>query len=176
MKFRTLLVLMMFPGIPSLVGATVEQPKSLFSSGGARLAGGIHEVNANLGDVFTGVSWDLTTEVQHGFWTTPKGQVVGVEGPRVTFIHFLAPAQPNPSRNITSIEYGLPAESEVSLNVYDVSGRLVRQLVNGNLNAGVFRQSWNLRTDTGVRVRSGMYFFRLSTRTFTAVRKVVVLE
>lgn len=162
--------------IGSTALAQVQQDKSLVSAGGSLMTGGTIQLNANLGDVIAGVSTTGTTEVQHGFWTSPENQVIGVEGPRVTFVFFLNQAQPSPSRHATTIEFGLPIESHVIINIYDVSGRLVRQLVNGNMHAGVFRQTWNLRTDDGVRVRSGLYFFQLSTRTFTAARKVVVLK
>lgn len=169
------MLIALYIGSPAL--AQVQQDKSLVSTGGSLMTNGTTQLNANIGDVFTGVSWGGTTEVQHGFWTSPENQVIGVEGPQVTFVHFLAPAQPNPAQASTTIEFGLPVEEQaVTLNIYDVSGRLVRQLVSGNMHAGVFRQTWNLRTDASVRVRSGMYFSQLSTRTFTAVRKVVVLE
>lgn len=160
----------------SSVHAATVLDKSVISAGGSLMTNGTTQLSANLGDVIAGVSTTGTTEVQHGFWTTPENQVIGVEGPRVTFVFFLNQAQPSPSRHATTIEFGLPIESHVIINIYDVSGRLVRQLVNGNMHAGVFRQTWDLRTNAGVRVRSGLYFFQLSTRTFTAARKVVVLK
>ncbi|MBI4089925.1 MAG: T9SS type A sorting domain-containing protein [Candidatus Kerfeldbacteria bacterium] len=163
--------------IGSTAHSQVQQDKFLVSAGGQLMTDGTTTINANLGDVITGVSWTGTTEVQHGFWTSPENQVIGVDGPKLTLVFYLSQAQPNPAGSSTVIEFGLPIEEQdVTLNVYDVSGRLVRQLVNGNLNAGVFRQTWDLRTDAGVRVRSGLYFSRFTTRTFTAVRRVVVLD
>ncbi|MBI4426568.1 MAG: T9SS type A sorting domain-containing protein [Candidatus Kerfeldbacteria bacterium] len=170
------LVITAFLAASTASGQTV-QPKSLFSSGGQLMTDGATQVNANLGDVFTGVSFGGTTEVQHGFWTSPENQVIGVDGPKLTLVFYLSQAQPNPARTSTTIEFGLPVEEPVvTLNIYDVSGRLVRRLFNGKMNAGVFRQTWDLRNDAGTRMPAGLYFSRLTASSFRAVRKIVVIN
>ncbi len=71
------------------------------------------------------------------------------------------PARPNPFAAETEIAYSLPAPARLTLRVFDVSGRLVRTLVNGPAAAGVGRVTWNGKDDFGRQARSGIYFVRL---------------
>jgi len=87
--------------------------------------------------------------------------------------YFLGPAAPNPSRGSVEISYGLPVESPVVLKVYDVSGRVVRTLVSGREKAGYHEVVWDGRVEGGKRVGSGVYFYRLTAGSFSAVRKLV---
>ncbi len=75
----------------------------------------------------------------------------------------LAQNAPNPVRDGTSIDFSLAKTSHVDLSIFDVSGRLVRALVSGEQTAGVHTTSWNGADDSGVRVASGVYLYRLST-------------
>lgn len=159
--------------------AQTEQPKSLLSAGGARMTGGIYEVNANFGDVISGISLTPggTSIAEHGFWAGNIHQLLDVnDQPRVTFIEFLGTAVPNPALRSTAFELGFPKSDRVTLRIYDVSGRLVAELMNGQVHAGVFRTAWDLRTDSGVRAESGIYFARLTTSLRSFVQRVVVLE
>ncbi len=61
------------------------------------------------------------------------------------------------------LEYSLPAPARVSLQVFDVNGRLVRTLVDQDAAAGEFRAQWDGRTEDGGRARTGLYFARLAT-------------
>jgi len=81
---------------------------------------------------------------------------------------------PNPFNPVTRIRFGLSSAGEVSLRVYDVSGRLVRTLVEGPLAAGPHGSSWDGRDDRGRPVSSGIYFLRLQRGSFVKVRKMVL--
>ena len=69
---------------------------------------------------------------------------------------------PNPFRGTTVITYALPAPSEVTLTIHDVTGRLVRTLESGRLPAGVHRHDWDARDESGGTVPAGVYFSRLT--------------
>ncbi len=83
-------------------------------------------------------------------------------------VNFLASAVPNPSRGTVSIQWGLSSAARVDLSVFDVLGRRVRRLAEGNQGAGQKIAVWNGRDDRGQRVASGLYLVRLQlgTRTF----------
>jgi hypothetical protein len=83
--------------------------------------------------------------------------------------------QPNPFGPATRIEYVIPAASEVSLAVYDVSGRVVRQLDVGPRNAGQHAVDWDGRDSGGRRVAAGTYFYRLAAGEWMLTRKMTVL-
>jgi hypothetical protein len=88
----------------------------------------------------------------------------------------LAACRPNPFRSGTSIGYQLPAAGNVSLQVYDVTGRTVRTLRNGFQKPGVYTASWNGRDERGRDVPKGVYFYRLDTPGFTDVKKAVLVR
>lgn len=71
-------------------------------------------------------------------------------------------AFPNPFNPTTTIAYGLPKAGLVSLRIYDLSGRLVRDLVAGEMRtAGRHEETWDGRDASGRRAASGTYFCRI---------------
>jgi hypothetical protein len=85
-------------------------------------------------------------------------------------------AYPNPSSPEARIEYVVPEAGRVLLEVYDVSGRLVRVLEDGESARGVFVASWDGRDASGTDVASGVYFLRLKTDALTASAKTVLVR
>jgi len=83
---------------------------------------------------------------------------------------------PNPFRGGTDISYQLPSFTHVSLRVYDVSGRLVRILKDGEEPAGFYTAVWDRKDERGRDVASGVYFYRYVTPLFEETRKMVVLR
>ena len=83
----------------------------------------------------------------------------------------LKPAYPNPFNPVTTFEYGLPNATNVSLVVYDISGRVISELVNGELDAGYHSVQWN-----AFAFSSGIYFVQLQTQEFSTVRKLLLLK
>jgi hypothetical protein len=86
----------------------------------------------------------------------------------------LASCSPNPFRNHTQINYALPSAGNVSLRVYDVTGRTVRTLASGHQKAGSYSVNWDARDNRGKQVPYGVYFYRLDTPGFRSVKKAVV--
>jgi len=76
---------------------------------------------------------------------------------------------PNPSNGETVINYSLSKSSRVNLSLFDVNGRLVKVLVNGVKEAG----SHTVRLNGG-SLTAGVYFYRLQTGNFSAVKRMVV--
>lgn len=73
----------------------------------------------------------------------------------------LQSAMPNPFNPQTTIRFSLPTAGRAQLSVYDMSGRLVRTLVNEHLAAGEHAVPWLGRNDRGREVASGVYLYRL---------------
>ncbi|UCE26907.1 MAG: zinc-dependent metalloprotease [Candidatus Coatesbacteria bacterium] len=86
----------------------------------------------------------------------------------------LAQNSPNPVTNDTSIRFSIPEAGRVSLGVYDLTGRKVITLYDGDANAGEHELEWDLRGDRGVRVAPGVYLYRLMAGGENVVRKMVV--
>jgi hypothetical protein len=104
------------------------------------------------------------------------GAISGVDGtPEVAGVEFMG-AVPNPFNPMTYISYSLPGTEKVSLKVYDVSGRLVRDLVDGPRSAGLHRERWDGRDGTGRSVASGVYFARLKVGAESQLRQMLLLR
>ena len=88
----------------------------------------------------------------------------------------LSTAVPNPFRRVTEIQLDLPASSAVRLRVYDVSGRLVRTLIEQPLGPGRYRVTWDGRDSGGRSVASGMYFYHAEASGLSSTRRVVRLK
>jgi hypothetical protein len=84
---------------------------------------------------------------------------------------------PNPFNPTTTIRYDVPrGGADVNITVYDVSGRLVRELVNEHRAPGNWSVEWNGEDDRGARVASGVYFYRMRAGEFVETRKMVLLK
>jgi hypothetical protein len=91
-------------------------------------------------------------------------------------------SMPNPSASSTTIRYDLPVVSRVRIVVYDITGRVVKVLVDEAEEAGYRSIVWDGRDSGGRDVTSGVYFYKLTSRTnslkkdFTATRKLILLR
>lgn len=84
---------------------------------------------------------------------------------------------PNPFNPSTEISFRVPdGGSNVTLSIYDVSGRRIRTLVDGYEPAGTRTVTWFGRDDHGQSVASGTYFYQLTAPSFTEKRKMVLLK
>ena len=117
-----------------------------------------------------------TTDIRNAFLSVEL--TVGDVRPQETV---LAQNFPNPFNPETWIPYQLSASTEVSIQIYDVSGRLVRTLDLGWQPVGSYMTPssaayWDGRNAVGERVASGIYFYTLQTSDFAATRRMVILK
>ncbi len=78
---------------------------------------------------------------------------------------------PNPFNPVTTIEFGLRIDSPVTLKVFDIQGREVRTLMNGELKAGHYETPF-----VGTTLPAGMYFYQLISNEGVIARKMVLLK
>ncbi len=84
---------------------------------------------------------------------------------------------PNPFNPTTQFDFTLPIDKAVTVRVYDVTGRLVKTLVDHQpLPAGTHTVSWNGTSDAGVAVASGTYMYALEYGNFRKVRKLTLVK
>ncbi|MFH1278033.1 MAG: right-handed parallel beta-helix repeat-containing protein [Candidatus Eisenbacteria bacterium] len=82
----------------------------------------------------------------------------------------------SPVRSGSAIAFSLGGRRAVALRVYDVAGRLVRTLLDGEAGPGVTRLLWDGRDDRGSSVGSGVYLVRLATPDGAVTKRVVVVR
>ena len=83
---------------------------------------------------------------------------------------------PNPVISGIHIEYALPKATGITLTVYDVTGRTIRTLLAENQEAGYYTVGWDGKDNSGKKVATGIYFYRMETDKFKATRKLTILR
>ena len=83
---------------------------------------------------------------------------------------------PNPFNSSTIIHYQTPEESNVALRIYDVLGREVMELANGNHKRGHYRLIWDGTNNQGKEVASGIYFYVLRAGGHRELKKMLLLK
>jgi len=88
----------------------------------------------------------------------------------------LGSAYPNPFNPSTTINFALPSNGHANLSVFDLAGRLVKTLVNSNMNAANHTVVWNGDDNSGRKVSSGTYYYRLTADGFAETRKMSLIK
>ncbi len=83
---------------------------------------------------------------------------------------------PNPFNSATAIRFQLPVNGFVTLKVYEISGREITTLVDGQTKAGSYSVSWDGKTDKGNKVSTGLYLYRLQAESYSQIRRCVFLK
>ena len=83
---------------------------------------------------------------------------------------------PNPFNPSTTISYGLPQQSDLTLIIYNIMGQEIMRWDEQNSQAGFYRKTWNGRNKFGVPVVSGVYFYRIQAGDFVKTKKMVLLK
>tara|TARA_B100001287_G_scaffold259048_1_gene245911 strand:+ start:635 stop:1573 length:939 start_codon:yes stop_codon:yes gene_type:complete len=84
---------------------------------------------------------------------------------------------PNPFNPSTQISFDVPEGSDlVRLNIYNILGKKVSTLLNNRMNPGKHKIEWNAKDNEGNPVASGIYFYELSSSSFTARKKMLLIR
>ncbi|RME25264.1 MAG: choice-of-anchor D domain-containing protein [Candidatus Zixiibacteriota bacterium] len=83
---------------------------------------------------------------------------------------------PNPFNPATTISYTLPEAQDVDIAVYNIKGDLVKQLVSGRQDAGLYSITWDATNDAGQKVTTGVYFYRIKAGAFTETKKMLLIR
>jgi hypothetical protein len=83
---------------------------------------------------------------------------------------------PNPFNPSTNIRFSVPKEGRVKIEVYDVTGALVKTVLDEAVRTGNKEVVWDGTNTSGSKVASGMYLYRMQTDDFVAVKKMIMLK
>ena len=78
---------------------------------------------------------------------------------------------PNPFNPSTRIEFAIPEDSKVSLEVYDINGRFISSLVERDMQAGYHQVVWNASDKS-----SGVYFVKFQAGSFVKTQKIMLIK
>ena len=116
--------------------------------------------------------------------TTTRSQVIevllsptAVLQQALPLVNELRQNYPNPFNPETTISYDLSTELIVTLTIYDLSGQVIRTLINDQaMSAGQYKSIWDGRDQSGGKVASGVYFYQLRAGEFVAKKKMTLLQ
>jgi flagellar hook assembly protein FlgD len=83
-------------------------------------------------------------------------------------------AYPNPVIGNANISFSLTQAQKVSVNIYDLNGRLVKAIANENMEAGPHQLTWNAKDNNGNTALEGIYFISVETLQSIQTKKIIV--
>jgi len=83
---------------------------------------------------------------------------------------------PNPFNPTTSIAFSLKEMSPVTIDIYNVKGQLVKQLINAQMPAGTHSVTWNGKDQNQKSVSSGVYFYRMQSKNYSGTKKMLLMK
>lgn len=117
----------------------------------------------------------------HYFWSDsftvhvyPLG-IAGEEGV-LPEVYTLNQNYPNPFNPTTTISYSLDKDSEVEVNIFDISGKLITTLRNKYQTQGEHSITWNGIDASGSKVGAGVYFYQMKAGDFVGTKKMVLVK
>jgi len=124
-----------------------------------------------------GAFYDDTTGPNDGavwFLDVTLPTVSAVPTKDTPYANVLEQNRPNPFRGSTKIQFSVPSPGPVGLSVFDVAGRLVRELAHAQMEAGTHELTWDGRDAHGALVPSGIYFYQLTVAGRPETRKMIL--
>ncbi len=83
---------------------------------------------------------------------------------------------PNPFNPSTTIEFYIPTSGHTLLEVYNITGQLVKTLLDENRNSGQTIVTWDGTNNSGAEISSGIYLYKLSVKDKTETKKMTMLK
>lgn len=83
---------------------------------------------------------------------------------------------PNPFNPSTTIQYEIPKSGKVELKIYDINGRLVKELLSDFQQAGLHKKKWNGLNESGKKVSSGFYVYTVKFENSVYSKKMILLK
>lgn len=111
---------------------------------------------------FIGNSGNINTLYQ-GFWVPIIDTVIGVEDDPIVLATKLG-NYPNPFNNSTSVRYNLPGQSNVTIKLFDMAGRMQKMLFNGIQSKGQQDLIYDGKASNGIDLAAGSYIYELHVR------------
>jgi len=123
-----------------------------------------------------GMYMHVPVDVASGRMGAGVTAVESVDAAGIPDSYSLSNAYPNPFNPETTIEFAIPTDGHVKLEVFNTAGQLVNTLVDQDISAGVFRNTWEAHSQDGQPVSSGVYFYRMEAGDFVETRSMTLLK
>ncbi len=135
--------------------------------------------NVVVNDLASRISDYRVVAATHGrgiFVGTPKTGVSVDDNNNLPKDFRLAQNYPNPFNPSTTIEFDLTKNSEIELSIFDINGRKIAELEKGLLSQGNHKVLWNGTNSNGIKVASGVYFYRLISGDKQITKQMILMK
>jgi hypothetical protein len=168
--------------------SAIKMVRDVMDGGGAMwLETASYKLSSSLGQSIIGDPTGVDTILYTGFWNPRIIQMTPVEWEEVEEVQLprefgLSQNFPNPFNPATVIEYALPRASEVKIEIYNILGQKVRNLLDKRQEPGYKTIQWDGKDWNGREVSSGIYFYRIVAHTvhgsedFVKCKKMTLLK
>jgi len=171
MKRISLFTLVVICTATTAYGQT-ELRYNVVGSGGDEATSPNYGMRGTVGQTGIGTTGSASYEGYVGYWYLRGATATAAsDEPAIPQDFTLEQNHPNPFNPTTTIQFSVPTRSQVTLKIYDVSGGLVKTLVNGSVPPGVHREVWDASG-----IASGVYFYRIEALGYVQTRKLVLLK
>ncbi len=166
----SVLLLFLFSGI---LTAQNKIPFSVLSSGGERQSNANYVITGTLGQANTDLSTTTNFRLQSGFWHLYyQDVVVNVEDEDILPLTYkLEQNYPNPFNPSTVIKFAVPQRTRVLVKIYDILGGELSTLVNEELDAGWYEETFN-----ATALSTGVYIYRIQAGTYVNTKKMLLIK
>lgn len=83
---------------------------------------------------------------------------------------------PNPFNPSTKIEFSLDKSEKISIKIYNIQGKEVRSLASSKYAIGNYKLIWDGKNNLGVKVSSGIYFYKMTSKTHSITKKMLLIK
>ncbi len=103
-------------------------------------------------------------------------EIINGSAPPLPLDYVLFQNYPNPFNPTTTVKFQVPQTSNVTVTVYNMLGQEVRTLFTGQVQRGTYSVQWDGMNDSGVKMSSGTYIYRMKAGEFVQSKKMILLK
>ena len=152
-----------------------SMPQSVISSGTVNAQSEQTTLVGTIGQVFTNKAVSSTTILTSGFWGSVAQITLSVDDV-IPEEFSISNAYPNPFNPTVSIDFSIPEQTDVRIQVFDLLGRNVFTHQQDFNNLGKYRFQWNARDNSGNNVASGIYIVTIQHQKNIYKQKITFLK
>ena len=152
-----------------------SMPQSIISSGAVNAQSEQTALVGTIGQVFTNKAVSSTTILTSGFWGSVAQITLDVDDVMPEEFS-ISKAYPNPFNPTVNIDFSIPEESDINIQIFDLLGRNVFNHEQNFNTAGKYRFQWHGVNDLGTPIASGVYFVTIQHKANIFKQKITFLK
>ena len=152
-----------------------SMPQSIISSGTVNAQSEQTALVGTIGQVFTNKAVSSTTILTSGFWGSVAQITLDVDDVMPEEFS-ISKAYPNPFNPTVNIDFSIPEESDINIQIFDLLGRNVFNHEQNFNTAGKYRFQWHGVNDLGTPIASGVYFVTIQHKANIFKQKITFLK